>query len=653
MIRRNLLCLSFFTAMLSPALASDLSRLDEKVAFDAAFRPSEERGALPTNDTCATAKFITTTMLPFSELVNTAAATGDAPPGTCNSGSATVMQNSVWYAFTAVQDCTVTFKAVDQQNYDVIVAVFTGGCGSLSQLTCADEPEPATITFQATQGTTYRFKVGDWGNSAGGGVTEVSLTTTLPNEICATATPITTADFSTTTNLWYANPSPGISNCGFPGTVQTFNDVWYAFTAPTACNVSVSITPIGFEAILALYTSFNDCATTIGGNCGHSTGPQTRTIQLQAGETASIRIGAYSNVTQGGQVNMTFQARAVNDECAGARFIPCNTEIDVHTELGTSSAGDPPLTCLAPGTGPGVNSLWYRFIPSTPSVRLRTLRTGTPHDTVMAVYSGSCGGLVPIACNDDANFAGGDFTSLIQINGLSTSTQYYVRVSAFNNVNVGEFRLMLECPPDCASCPPGAVAELETCGSNTNGGCSTSPPAYQPTAVGTTHCGTMYLRHQSGAIFSDLDAYRVFAPANGTIKWTVRAQADYQALALAPGCPTSILAFVDGTACADGTVQTPVTAGQELILAVRPSGIFGTPAFDCDSLSKYVATSAFVPACPGDLNGDGQRNTADLVIFLGDFGTGGPGILADLNNDGSVNTIDLTQFLGKFGVPCP
>jgi predicted outer membrane repeat protein len=59
------------------------------------------------------------------------------------------------------------------------------------------------------------------------------------------------------------------------------------------------------------------------------------------------------------------------------------------------------------------------------------------------------------------------------------------------------------------------------------------------------------------------------------------------------------------------------------------------------------------PLCKGDLNNDGQRNTADLVIFLGDFGTAGPGIISDLNNDGVVNTLDLTQFLGVFGVPCP
>ncbi len=61
------------------------------------------------------------------------------------------------------------------------------------------------------------------------------------------------------------------------------------------------------------------------------------------------------------------------------------------------------------------------------------------------------------------------------------------------------------------------------------------------------------------------------------------------------------------------------------------------------------------PPCPADLNGDGQRNTADLTAFLGAFGrTGAPGfIAADLNGDGVVNTADLVTFLGRFGVACP
>jgi probable HAF family extracellular repeat protein len=59
------------------------------------------------------------------------------------------------------------------------------------------------------------------------------------------------------------------------------------------------------------------------------------------------------------------------------------------------------------------------------------------------------------------------------------------------------------------------------------------------------------------------------------------------------------------------------------------------------------------PACPGDLNADGVVNTADLTIFLGNFGkTTIPLLGGDLDGSGGVNTADLTQFLGRFGSAC-
>jgi hypothetical protein len=46
---------------------------------------------------------------------------------------------------------------------------------------------------------------------------------------------------------------------------------------------------------------------------------------------------------------------------------------------------------------------------------------------------------------------------------------------------------------------------------------------------------------------------------------------------------------------------------------------------------------------PGDLNGDGVVNAADLAILLGAWGTSGPG---DFNLDGVVNAADLATLLG-------
>lgn len=95
------------------------------------------------------------------------------------------------------------------------------------------------------------------------------------------------------------------------------------------------------------------------------------------------------------------------------------------------------------------------------------------------------------------------------------------------------------------------------------------------------------------------------------------------------------------------SVDLDMNARRVNINSVPDTGANGAPMPD---RGAYEA----VPApCTADFNGDGVRDTADLVIFLGDFGTSGPNIPSDLTGDGTVSTPDLTRFLGLFGVPCP
>jgi len=67
-----------------------------------------------------------------------------------------------------------------------------------------------------------------------------------------------------------------------------------------------------------------------------------------------------------------------------------------------------------------------------------------------------------------------------------------------------------------------------------------------------------------------------------------------------------------------------------------------------DSTTMYSdETTAATPLKPGDINGDGQVNTEDLLMLLGAWGNlGGP---ADINGDGIVNTADLLILLANWG----
>ncbi len=77
-----------------------------------------------------------------------------------------------------------------------------------------------------------------------------------------------------------------------------------------------------------------------------------------------------------------------------------------------------------------------------------------------------------------------------------------------------------------------------------------------------------------------------------------------------------------------------------------------------DAITAWLAPLTIVPPmappCPGDANGDGLVNGADLSVLLSQFGQNvPPGTGADFNGDGVVNGADLSVLLSNFGNSCP
>jgi hypothetical protein len=72
------------------------------------------------------------------------------------------------------------------------------------------------------------------------------------------------------------------------------------------------------------------------------------------------------------------------------------------------------------------------------------------------------------------------------------------------------------------------------------------------------------------------------------------------------------------------------------------------------STGFYFKGSGNPCPCPGNLNGDGVVDIADLALFLSAFGSNGSGTpCSDINGDGIVDIADLALFLSAFGSTCP
>ncbi|KKM97150.1 hypothetical protein LCGC14_1170970 [marine sediment metagenome] len=87
-----------------------------------------------------------------------------------------------------------------------------------------------------------------------------------------------------------------------------------------------------------------------------------------------------------------------------------------------------------------------------------------------------------------------------------------------------------------------------------------------------------------------------------------------------------------------------------------PSSVCATGLWDSrtDGYKLLANALVFVAGCPGDLDGDGDTDLADLGILLADFGCTAPGPCpGDLDNDGDTDLADLGILLADFGCGAP
>ncbi|MEZ0006768.1 hypothetical protein ABH942_002145 [Flavobacterium sp. 28YEA47A] len=130
----------------------------------------------------------------------------------------------------------------------------------------------------------------------------------------------------------------------------------------------------------------------------------------------------------------------VNDNCVNATvIIPTATfSVTDGTNVGAtaSSTETVPVDC----NGYAGGDVWFSVV-VPPSGNL-TVQTGDSStgasgvDTVVTVYSGACGSLVQVACDDDG---AGTRYSLVSMTGLTPGSTLYLRVYEYGNDNTGAF----------------------------------------------------------------------------------------------------------------------------------------------------------------------------------------------------------------------
>ncbi|MGV6862026.1 MAG: T9SS type B sorting domain-containing protein [Putridiphycobacter sp.] len=261
---------------------------------------------------------------------------------------------------------------------------------------------------------------------------------------CSAATTISvTANCSTPTFGTTTGATQTIAGCA--GTAD--DDVWYQFVA-TATSHQIVVTPgdAGFDPVVQLFSGACSVLTSL--SCtDNGLGGDTETINysgLTIGQTYRIRVYHYYSGSGTGNFSICVTNTPpppANDACANATPLTVNTTC-VPTSATTDGASQSLIGCA----GNADDDVWFSFT-ATNSVQNILVSPIDNIDLVFQVYSGSCGSLTSLLC-EDSGFTGDNEQS--DVVGLTPGVTYFVRVYDYYTGVTGDFNICVTGPATAA-----------------------------------------------------------------------------------------------------------------------------------------------------------------------------------------------------------
>ncbi len=132
----------------------------------------------------------------------------------------------------------------------------------------------------------------------------------------------------------------------------------------------------------------------------------------------------------------------INDDCVNATVLIPGGVFATNPLVGTNSfatasTGAPTPACASYAGG----DVWYQVtVPASGSITIETNNNSSAiTDTGLAIYSGTCGSLTSVGCDDDSSLDGA--FSLVSLTGRTPGEVLYVRVWEYGGGTEGTFRI--------------------------------------------------------------------------------------------------------------------------------------------------------------------------------------------------------------------
>lgn len=407
--------------------------------------------APPANDECTGAIALTVNPDYACGTVTAGTVAGATPSNTDATACFGAEDDDVWFSFVAT-DVTqkISLNNVAGSTTDMFHSVWTGDCGALVLVpgSCSDanSSNPSGLNI----GDTYYVRVNTYTATGGQDSTFNICIGTTPgapaNDECDSATALTVNP-----DLACGSVTAGTVAGATPSNTDTTacfgaedDDVWFSFVA-TATTQVVSLTGVTGSTTDMFHSVWTgDCGALVlvPGSC--SDADVSNPTGLNIGDTYYVRVNTYT--ATGGQ-DTTFNIcigtnppPPANDECAGAIALTpggqfSDNDIDSTNGGATLSPDTPAPSCGNLNFATTGKDVWYSVVvPASGSLTIETgtNASGSGLDTVISVYSGDCGALVAVNCDDDGATETTFGLSKLSLTGQTPGATLLLRLFGYN-----------------------------------------------------------------------------------------------------------------------------------------------------------------------------------------------------------------------------
>ncbi|MFO0828637.1 MAG: hypothetical protein U0572_10885 [Phycisphaerales bacterium] len=390
-------------------------------------------------------------------------------PASCGLGGDSTIHKGAFWTWTAPASGQVTITTCDTQDVpvDSRLAAFTGTCDDPQWVACNDNACGilSTISFYATCGQHYTIVLGSADGTIANWTLSISQAGALCNDQCSGATPVFAGD-NVITTIGATGATVVPASCGGGQPMVIANDVFYTYAATATGTVSVSTCGgVNFDSRLGVFAG--SCASPTWIACNDD-GPgchffsSALSFAAECGKTYTIVVGNNpDNLGPGSGLLTITQSGTCPDTCEEA--VPLALGATLVSTLGMTGVVTLPPTCEE-GFGLALhNDAFFTYDATADgTATISTCDPATTFDTRLAVYTGTCGSLNLLGCNDDSPGCG-------VMSNLSFPTtcgeRYIIQLGAFDN-NTGTALVTLSQTGTCRSACPADLNQNGSVGAD-------------------------------------------------------------------------------------------------------------------------------------------------------------------------------------------